>query len=39
MNRGYFGMFRGCTALLNAPALPANTLGTECYKEMFTGCT
>jgi hypothetical protein len=32
-------MFKGCTALTQAPALPATTLDTHCYAEMFYGCT
>ena len=32
-------MFRECTSLVNAPALPAKTLAKDCYQEMFYGCT
>ena len=32
-------MFRGCTNLTTAPALPATTLAQYCYREMFRGCT
>ena len=32
-------MFSGCTALTQAPALPATTLGEGCYNSMFYGCT
>jgi hypothetical protein len=32
-------MFRGCTALTTAPALPATTLAVCCYSGMFYGCT
>ena len=32
-------MFNGCTALVNAPALPATTLVGYCYYQMFAGCT
>ena len=32
-------MFKGCTSLKKAPALPSMNLNTECYKGMFTGCT
>jgi len=35
----YYGMFEGCTALVNAPSLPATTLKSSCYKYMFYGCT
>ena len=32
-------MFDGCTGLTQAPALPATTLATYCYRYMFAGCT
>ena len=32
-------MFRGCTSLITAPALPATTLVDICYIAMFDGCT
>ena len=32
-------MFYGCTALTQAPALPATTLANNCYESMFQGCT
>ena len=32
-------MFRNCTSLVNAPALPATTLAHLCYGSMFYGCT
>jgi hypothetical protein len=32
-------MFRGCTSLTTAPALPATTLADGCYNGMFYGCT
>ena len=32
-------MFQGCTSLVNAPALPATTLATYCYRQMFYNCT
>ena len=35
----YSNMFYGCTALTQAPALPATTLATCCYSYMFQGCT
>ena len=35
----YSRMFYGCTALIQAPALPATTLAMECYSNMFSGCT
>ncbi len=35
----YSGMFRGCTGLVEAPALPATTLAASCYNGMFSGCT
>ena len=35
----YYSMFRGCTSLIQAPALPATTLAPSCYDGMFNGCT
>ena len=35
----YAYMFRGCTALVSPPALPATTLADYCYYFMFYGCT
>jgi hypothetical protein len=32
-------MFKGCTSLTTAPELPATTLVSNCYREMFRGCT
>ena len=32
-------MFRGCTSLTTAPALPATTLSQYCYRNMFQNCT
>jgi hypothetical protein len=32
-------LFRYCSSLTTAPALPATTLATECYYAMFQGCT
>jgi hypothetical protein len=32
-------MFKGCTSLTKAPALPATTLPDTCYSTMFEGCT
>ncbi len=32
-------MFQGCTALTQAPALPATTLNSDCYMNMFNSCT
>jgi hypothetical protein len=34
----YAHLFRDCTALVSAPALPATTLATYCYYYMFYGC-
>ena len=38
-NYCYFNMFQGCTALTQAPSLPATTLANSCYDAMFQGCT
>ena len=35
----YRYMFRECTRLIQAPALPATTLADYCYSNMFSGCT
>ena len=35
----YSSMFRGCTALTQAPLLSATTLTHSCYSRMFEGCT
>lgn len=36
----YYGMFDGCTGLLEAPySLPATTIATGCYRFMFCNCT
>ena len=35
----YDSMFQGCTALTQAPDLPATTLADYCYHSMFSGCT
>ena len=31
-------LFKNCTSLIKAPALPATTLASNCYSEMFSGC-
>ena len=38
-NYCYYGIFKGCTSLTQAPALPATTLKSTCYAYMFQGCT
>ena len=38
-NYCYAYMFQGCTALTQAPLLPATTLANSCYSSMFQGCT
>ena len=35
----YSGMFRSCTALTQAPALPSTTMADYCYQYMFRSCT
>lgn len=32
-------MFKGCTSLTTAPELPATTLASSCYSNMFCKCT
>ena len=34
----YEYMFYGCSALTQAPSLPATTLTQKCYQSMFSGC-
>lgn len=34
----YYGMFYGCTSLVNAPELPALNLAVDCYRELFYRC-
>ena len=38
-NYCYSSMFQGCTALTQAPSLPATTLANNWYSSMFQGCT
>ena len=38
-NDCYGNMFYGCTALTQAPELPATILAIGCYHRMFYGCT
>ena len=38
-NECYNGMFKDCTNLISAPALPATTLANYCYYHMFAGCS
>ena len=35
----FYRMFKDCTSLTKAPALPATTLANDCYYDMFGGCT
>ena len=35
----FAGLFKGCTALIVVPDLPATTLTDNCYESMFSGCT
>ena len=35
----YYGLFKDCTRLTQAPELPATTLEIACYHAMFSGCT
>ena len=38
-NSSFYLLFKGCTSLTKAPALPATTLSESCYYHMFEGCT
>ncbi len=35
----YFGMYRSCISLTQAPALPAQTLVQNCYSQLFYACS
>ena len=35
----YWGMFRNCKQLTEAPALPATSVAQSSYEKMFYGCT
>lgn len=37
-SRCYYGMFNGCSNLVNPPKLEAQVLSEKCYSEMFCGC-
>ncbi len=37
-NARFIRLFKDCTVLTSAPALPATTLATYCYYSMFYGC-
>ena len=39
MQYAFYYLFRDCTSLTKAPALPATTLDISCYFGMFNGCT
>ena len=34
----FTNLFKNCTSLVKAPALPATTLADSCYSNMFMGC-
>ena len=35
----FYGLFKNCKSLTQAPELPATTLADYCYSDMFRGCT
>ena len=35
----FYSLYKNCTSLTQAPALPATTLTNNCYGNMFNGCT
>ena len=39
MGFAFYSLFRSCTSLTKAPALPATTLDPYCYQFMFRACT
>lgn len=38
-NFACYGLFYGCTGLVQPPELPSTTIGSSCYQETFKGCT
>ena len=34
----FFNLFKNCTSLVKAPALPATTISAYCYNSMLKGC-
>lgn len=38
-NARFCSLFRNCSQLTSAPALPATTLADNCYEGIFIGCT
>ena len=38
MVHAFYNLFKGCTSLVKAPALPATILTDYCYNHMFEGC-
>ena len=38
MKHAFINLFKDCTSLVKAPALPATTLSEDCYSNMFDGC-
>ena len=34
----FYGLFKGCESLTQAPELPSTYLGYDCYSNMFNGC-
>ena len=39
IDNAFYGLFKNCTSLTQAPVLPATTLTISCYEGMFYGCT
>ena len=38
LEHAFINLFKDCTSLVKAPALPATTLSEDCYSNMFDGC-
>ena len=35
----YYGLFEGCSQLVNPPALPATEMAPNCYRKLFYNCS
>ena len=38
LKHAFINLFKDCTSLVKAPALPVTTLSEDCYSNMFDGC-
>lgn len=37
--RCFYGLFKGCTSLVQPPKLSSTSINTACYRELFMNCT